>query len=407
MICHHCLPDRKPAPLALTLPQSVLKGEFDTMPQPTFAQHFAHLPDPRVKRTRRHQLLDLLVITLCAVICGVETWEDIEQYARAKKSWLQERLGLSLQAGIPSDDTLRRLFAALDPDAFATCFRAWVQTLREQTQGEVIALDGKTLRHSFDTAREQKPLHLVSAFATLNRLVLACVAVEDKSNEIPAAQALLRLLDLRGSIVTADAMHCQTALVEQIVEQEGYYVLCVKNNQPHLYEDVVACVDYQQQQRLPTRRLEVATTKEVAHGRREVRRCTCVFLEANDPDWADLQQKWPGLRCLIKMQRQRGSGPGKKVETHYYLSSLATTAAHMAGVIRQHWLIENQLHHVLDVSFGEDASRVRRDHGPVNLAMVRHVALNLLRREESEHSIKGKRKMAGWDNDFLLRVLVS
>lgn len=377
------------------------------MPEASFASFFAALPDPRVKRTRRHELLDLLVITICAVICGVETWEDIEQYARAKKTWLQERLGLALAGGIPSDDTFRRLFCALDPQAFGTCFRTWVNTLHEKTLGEVIALDGKTLRHSFDTACEQKPLHLVSAFATSNQLVLGAVAVEDKSNEIPAAQALLRLLDLRGAIVTADALHCQKALATQVREQEGDYVLCVKDNQPHLRQDIAACLEYQGTQRMPSRRLEVVQTKEISHGRREVRKCTCLFLEANDPDWADVQEQWPGLRCLIAMQRQRKAGPQARTETHYYLSSLATSAEHVASVIRQHWLIENQVHHVLDVSFAEDDSRVRRDHAPTNLATVRHIALNLLRRETSEHSIKGKRKIAGWDNDFLLRVLVS
>jgi predicted transposase YbfD/YdcC len=372
-----------------------------------FALHFANLPDPRVERTKRHRLHDVLVIVVCATVCGVESWEDIEQYALAKQTWFQERLGLSLTNGIPSDDTFRRIFAALDPTAFAACFRAWVDTLRLQTKGEVVALDGKTLRHSFDTAWGQKPVHMVSAFACANRLVLGALAVDDKSNEIPAVAALLGLLDLRDCIVTADAMHCQKAVARQIVEAGGDYVLCVKDNQPHLAEDVAACLTYQQQQREPSRRLETTTSVDYGHGRQETRRCTCVFLDPHDADWSDVQQEWAGLRCLVQMERVREMGEKTTHEIHYYISSLSRSAKQLAYVIRAHWGIENRLHHVLDVSFNEDACRVRRDHGPVNLAMMRHVALNLLRQEPSSGSLKGKKKRAGWDNDFLLTVLVS
>jgi predicted transposase YbfD/YdcC len=372
-----------------------------------FVQHFGDLPDPRVDRTKKHLLLDVLVLALCATLCGVETWEDMEQYALAKQDWFRKRLGLSLPNGIPSDDTFRRIFSALDPVAFGACFRAWTQEFHQRTKGEVLALDGKTLRGSFDSALGQKPLHMVSAFACTNRLVLGSLAVDDKSNEIPAVAALLALLDLHDCIVTADAMHCQKALAKQIVDQGGDYVFCVKDNQPHLAEDVAACLTYQQDQRVPTRRLEIAQSEDHGHGRREVRRCACVFLDACDADWADAQQHWAGLRCLVEIQRTRQIEGKATQETRYYISSLSGSAKQLARAIRDHWSIENELHHVLDVSFHEDDCRVKRDHAPVNLAMMRHVVLNLLRKVQDKGSLKGKSRKAGWDNEFLLRVLVS
>ncbi len=372
-----------------------------------FVQHFSDLPDPRVDRTKKHLLLDVLVLTLCATLCGVETWEDIEQYALVKQDWFRERLGLCLPNGIPSDDTFRRIFSALDPIAFGACFRAWTQEFHQRTKGEVLALDGKTLRGSFDNALGQKPLHMVSAFACTNRLVIGSLAVDDKSNEIPAAAALLALLDLRECVVTADAMHCQKALAKQIVAQGGDYVFCVKDNQPRLAEDVANCLTYQQAKRVPMRRLEIDTSEDYGHGRHEIRRCACVFLDPSDADWADTQQQWSGLRCLVEMQRTREQAGKTSHETHYYISSLSGSAKQLARVIREHWSIENKLHHVLDVSFHEDDSRVRRDNAPVNMAMVRHVMLNMLRRAPEKGSLKGKSKRAGWDNEFLLRVLVS
>ena len=372
----------------------------------SFAAHFADLPDPRIARKRRHALLDIVVLTLCAVLCGAEGWDDIERFGLAKETWLRERLGLSLTSGIPSDDTFRRVFSRLDPDAFAACFRRFVETLREVTGGEVIALDGKTLRHSFDTAVEQKPLPLVSAWACRHRLVLGQKAVSEKSNEITAVPALLSLLDIEGCVITADAMSCQKTIATQIVKQKGDYVLALKDNHPHLAEDVAALFTHPKS----GRKFAASTTHDWGHGRAEVRRVRCLFLEENDPDWFDAQQEWAGLRCLVQVERERRIGDKGTVEAHYFLSSLSSqtaSAARLGRIVRQHWGIENGLHWVLDVAFDEDACRIRRDHAPVNWAILRPLALNLLRKHPGKMGVKAKQKKAGWDNDFLLQLIVA
>lgn len=372
----------------------------------SFAAHFADLPDPRIARKRRHDLLDIVVLALCAVLCGAEGWDDIERFGLAKENWFRERLGLSLPSGIPSDDTFRRVFSRLDTDAFAACFRRFVETLREVTGGEVIALDGKTLRHSFDTALEQKPLHLVSAWACRNRLVLGQRAVSEKSNEITAVPELLALLDIDGCVITADAMSCQKAIAAQIIEQKGDYVLSLKDNHPHLAEDVAACFANPQS----GRKFAGASTRDWGHGRTEIRRVCCLFLEETDPDWFDIQQQWTGLRCLVEVERERRIGDKVSVEPHYFLSSLSrktASAARLGRIVRQHWQIENGLHWILDVAFDEDACRIRRDNAPANWAILRHTALNLLRKHPGKMGVKAKQKKAGWDERFLLEVIVS
>lgn len=377
------------------------------MSAPFLVHYFADLPDPRVERNRRHLLLEILAIAFCAVLCGADGWEDIERFGLAKQTLLQEQLGLSLPGGIPSDDTFRRVFSALDPHAFATCFRAWVQALRPTHQDEVIAMDGKQLRHSFDTACQQNPLHLVSAWAVTSGLVLGQVGVCDKSNEITAIPALLALLDVRGCVITADALNCQKAIAEQIIAQGGDYVLALKGNHPHLCEDVALCLARLEDTRWPERPLERVLQTDYGHGRQEARLCVCLVLEEQDPYWRDVQALWPGLRCLVKVERWRKQAGMLHNEVHYYLSSLTGDAARLEGIIRSHWHIENRLHWVLDVVFDEDASRIRRDHAPKNFAVLRHMALNQLRQEKSKQSLKGKQKRAGWDNDFLIKVLLS
>ena len=372
----------------------------------SFAAHFADLPDPRIARKRRHDLLDIVVIALCAVICGAEGWDDIERFGLAKEEWFRERLNLALPAGIPSDDTFRRVFSRLDTDAFAACFRRFVETLREVTGGEVIALDGKTLRHSFDTALGQKPLHLVSAWACRNRLVLGQTAVAEKSNEITAVPQLLALLDISGCVITADAMSCQKTIATQIVEQKGEYVLSLKDNHPHLAEDVAACFENTKSGRT----FASSTTRDWGHGRTELRQVRCLFLEEIDPDWFDIQQEWTGLRCLVEVERERRVGDKVTREQHYFLSSLSrqnASAARLGKIVRQHWQIENGLHWILDVAFDEDACRIRRDNAPANWAILRHTALNLLRRHSGKMGVKAKQKKAGWDETFLLEVIVT
>jgi predicted transposase YbfD/YdcC len=373
---------------------------------------FADLPDPRVERTRWHALPEVLVIALCATLCGADGFNDIEEWARAKEAWLRERL--ELPHGIPSHDTFNRVFSRLDPDAFTSCFVRWVEALREPTEGQVVALDGKTLRHSFDRASGRGALHVVSAWASESRLVLGQVPVDEKSNEITALPALLRLLDVRGCIVTIDAMGCQREIAQQIQDQGGDYVLALKGNQPALYEDVKLFLDDAQERGFRGVAYHTEVTKDWGHGRQEKRSCWVT----NEVAW--LRERhgaatWAGLASIgVVESRRRVGGPGsaESVERRYFISSLPVSdqqgAARFAAAVREHWGIENCVHWVLDLAFREDESRVRTDHAASNLTTLRHLALNLLRRDRSAKvGIKGKRLKAGWDERYLERLLTT
>jgi predicted transposase YbfD/YdcC len=380
-----------------------------------FAEHFADLPDPRVKRSRRHSLFEILVIAFLAVLCGGDGWEDMRRFGLAKKEWLIGRLGLSLIGGIPSDDTFRRVFTLLNPEAFGRAFRSWVETLKEATQGEVIALDGKKLRHSFDTACSQPAMHLVRAWATGQRLLLGVARVEEGTNEIPTVAALLSLLDLRGAIVTADAMHCQRSTAAQIIDQEGDYVLNVKLNQGELLSDMQACFAYlrrhaaapkEWKKAVPGRSFSRCSQSDYGHGRKENRTAQAFTLAPEDPDWKDMQAAWKGLRTLLRIERVRTEAGKQSQETVYFISSLPLGAEPLANAVRSHWQIENSLHWVLDVQMGEDASRIRKDHAPENVALLRSIALNVLRSDKNKYGgVKARQKLAGWDNDYLLQLL--
>lgn len=368
--------------------------------------HFADLPEPRVKRTRRHELMDILIIALGAVLSGADSWPQVREFGKTKLTFL--RSFLELPHGIPSDDTFRRVFEALNPVAFERCLRQWMMALSQDLAGEVVAIDGKTLRRSLDRRAQQNPLHLVSAWASEAGLVLGQVATADKSNEITAIPQLLEMLDLQGATVTIDAMGCQKEIARQIIQQQADYVLSVKDNQPKLHEDVQRIVA---QARAPGDPVGCAyhETVEKGHGRIEVRKVWCTSTQGRL--WqGGLDQDWPGLCSVALVESQRTVEGITATECRTYISSRPGTepyaAKHLAHIIRAHWGIENRLHWVLDMVFDEDHNRVRRGHGARNLAVLRKIALNLLRREtQSKLSLPVKRRKAGWDDAYLLKLL--
>ena len=368
-----------------------------------FREHFARLPDPRIERCKRHELLDVVTIALCAVIRGADTWVDVAEFGRSKAAWL--RTFLALPHGIPSHDTFGRVFAALDPAAFEAAFLGWVQALATATAGQAVAIDGKTLRRSHDRANGKGPLHLVSAWAGTNRLVLGQVAVDEKSNEITAIPALLESLALAGCVVTIDAMGCQTAIAGQVIAREADYVLALKDNHPTLHEAVAFHFARAREAGFA----DIGHTRHEAvekdHGRIEVRRCWAT----DDPAvlaWLDPERAWPGLQSVAAVEAERRLDDTVTRETRYFLSSLPGDARAIAAAVRGHWGIENRLHWVLDVAFREDECRVRAGHAAENLAVLRHLALNLLRQEQSAKiGIKAKRLKAAWDDAYRRKVL--
>ena len=363
--------------------------------------YFGELPDPRVDRTRLHRLDDIVVITILAVICGADSWTDVADFGRAKESWL--RTFLALPNGIPSHDTIGRVFAALDPTALERCFVKWTADLATQTAGQVIAIDGKTLRHSFDTAHAKAAIHMVSAWAAANQLVLAQVATDAKSNEITAIPKLLELLDLKGSLITIDAMGCQKEIARKIVDRGGDYLLAVKDNQPTLHERVKGLMDEAIQDDFAGSQHDYWEQTEKGHGRIEIRRVWCT----GEAHWIQLSEQWPGLASLGAVECERILGDKHSRDRRYFISSLDGRSAQRIGqAVRDHWGVENGLHWSLDVSFGEDACRVRANYAAENFSRLKRIGLNLLKQEKTlKVGIKGKRLMAGWDEPYLLKVL--
>ena len=362
--------------------------------------HFSALTDPRIDRCKRHLLIDIITIAVCAVICGADGWEDMEEFGKAKQEWFSTFL--ELPNGIPSHDTFSRVFYRIDPRELQACFSSWVEAIAERIDGEIISIDGKTSRRSHDRRSGKAPLHLVSAWAKRNRLVLGQLKTEDKSNEITAIPELLKVLDIKGCLVTIDAMGCQKEIAAQIVRQGGDYVLSLKGNQGQIHKDVEDYFYWAERRGFKGIEHSQYESLDAEHGRVEVRRYYCT----EDMEWMEEKEKWEGLRSIGMVESEREENGEVKKERRYYLNSIKADGERFAEGVRGHWGIENSLHWVLDVSFREDESRIRKDNGPENMAVLRQIAVNLLTKEaSSKRGVRGKRLKAGWDNRYLLAVL--
>ena len=359
-------------------------------------EHFSGIDDPRREHGKRHMLEEILVLTICAVICGADSFVAVEAFGKAKYAWL--RRFLTLPNGIPSHDTLGTVFARLAPRQFEQCFLDWVNAVFERTTGKVVAIDGKTLRRSYDRKSKKAALQMVSAWATTNHLVLGQVAVDDHSNEITAIPHLLDVLDVQGCIVTIDALGCQQDIAAQIIDQGGDYVLAVKANQGSLWQEVHQCFAD-----IEADGMRFYETEEHGHGREETR----WYWMTETLPWPLRRIQWKGLRSMGVVESSRTVGQKTTVERRYYISSLPADATQFADAVRGHWGIENQMHWVLDVAFREDNSRIRSGHAAENMAIVRRIALNLLKQDTSvKLGIANKRLKAGWDEHYLLKILL-
>ncbi len=373
-----------------------------TDPLCSIEAHFADLLDPRGPNIV-HLFFDILALALLGTICGADGWVEIEQFGRQKEVWLRQFL--ALPNGIPSHDTLGRVFAKIDPEAFQACFMKWVKALQTVTHGQVVGIDGKQMRGSHDLSNGKRALYMVSAWAEQDHLVLGQRKVAEKSNEITAIPELLRLLDIKGCIVTIDAIGTQTKIATQIIKAEADYLLAVKQNQGQLYQDLEMLFSYDLEQGLPEGPYHYAKEVKKGHGRIDVRECW-VTAAPEYLNFVRAAQKWTQLRSLVLVIRRRLVAGEETIKIRYFITSLPPQAKRILKATRQHWGVENGLHWVLDVAFNEDRSRVRKDHAPANLAVLRHMALNLLKREHTaQGGIAAKRKQAGWNEDYLLKVL--
>jgi predicted transposase YbfD/YdcC len=367
--------------------------------------HFSNVTDTRKEQGKRHRLIDIIAIAIIGVICGADDWVMIELVGKTKEDWF--RKFLELPHGIPSHDTFGKVFAWIDPDEFQKCFMDWVNEIAEMTAGQVIAIDGKTVRRSHDRANGKKPIHLVSAWASKNEMVIGQRKIEDKSNEITAIPELLKLLHIRGCIVTIDAMGTQKEIARSIKEQKAEYVLAVKRNQGKLYADIRHLFEVEREDEFKESPFEYAQTVNKGHGRIETRKCW-VTADPEYLDFMDHEKQWEGLRSIAIIEAVRRIGKKKSSEIRYFISSLDTSAETMLAHIRTHWEVENKLHWCLDVAFREDDNRVRKGHAPENLAIMRKIALNVLMKEKTKKcGAKSKRILCAMDIDYLLKVIHS
>ena len=381
----------------------------NNLAQTSLIAHLTPMVDPRIDRRKEHDLVDILVIAICTMLCGGEGFNDMEDFGKAKYDWF--KTFLRLRNGIPSHDTFNRVFAALDPKEFLACFLRWTQSLRQAIAQEIVALDGKALRRALNQG--QSLTYVVSAWAASNGLVLGQWKVADKSNEITAVPELLRVLELSGCIVTLDAMGCQKKIAKEIIEADADYVLALKGNQETVHDEVKSFLDATVAERAAPRpkgakpsveaqQLQTCQTVEKDHGRLELRR----YYQSDRLDWFADRGKWEGLRSVGVVESQREVAGQTTVERRYYLSSLPLGVETFARAARSHWGVENNVHWIMDVTFREDQSRARTGYAAENLATLRRMALNLLRRDKTKkRGIRGKQLNAGWDHTYLLRLL--
>jgi len=362
---------------------------------------FESLKDPRMDRTKLHSLTDILTIAICATICGADGWPDVELFGRCKEKFF--RTFLDLPNGIPSHDTFRRVFMLLKPDDFEQCFMEWMAALSESSGGRLIAVDGKTIRRSLDAAGGKAAIHMVSAWCNANEMVLGQLAADEKSNEITAIPRLLKLIDIDGAVVTIDAMGCQKEIAKTIVENGGDYVLQLKGNQGGLHDETVALFDQCLRDDCLGIDYTTARTINKGHGRIEQR----TIWATEEIDWFTERTLWAGLKSLVRVRCQRTVGQETSSEDRYYISTLAADdPERLLGYVRGHWSVENKLHWSLDISFADDDRRHRRGYAAENASRLARLALNLLKAEKTQKaSLRAKRKLCGWDHDYLLKVL--
>jgi predicted transposase YbfD/YdcC len=371
-------------------------------PLASISECFGDMSDPRVQGRCEYCLIEIIIIAICAVIAGANSWVEVETFGRSKESWLRRFLGL--KSGIPSHDTFGDVFGMIDGEEFQRSFIRWIERVFTVTGGQVIAIDGKTARRSHDKNIGQDAIHLVNAWASANGITLGQRKVDGKSNEITAIPELLRLLNITGCIVSIDAMGCQKTIAQAIRDEKADYVLCLKDNQPHLLQDVQDWFAYADQVNFRDMQYDYHEVINKGHGRIEIRRCWAVA----DPlafDYIRQYEGWTDLQTIVRVQRERRLPSQVEQQTTYYISSLPPSARLILDATRQHWAVENSLHWVLDVIFREDDARIRRDNSPQNMAVLRHLALNMIKRDTSKGSLRQKRYRAALDDSFLLKLL--
>ncbi len=365
-------------------------------------KHFKWIPDPRTGNNKKHNLTEVIILSVLAVLCGAESWYEMEDFAKEKEEFLKQIL--PLENGIPSHDTFNRVFMLIDAGLFERCFRAWTAELSQRlskinpsTEKEQIAIDGKSICNSASKNQGIGALHLVSAWSGRNQLVLGQQKVDDKSNEITAIPELLSLLNIKGAVVSIDAMGTQKSIAEKIIESKGDYILALKQNQEALYEQVINQFNNFKED-------SYSQHLDKGHGRAEIRTCKVI----HQLNWIDEKENWSGLKSIIKITSERIINDSHTIQDRYYISSLKDDAAYFNQAIRKHWGIENQLHWQLDVGFGEDYNTTRNKMAAQNLAVVRKLALNIIKADtSSKSSLKAKRKMAGWNEKFLLKLITN